>query len=505
MNNAEAIAMEHDQKELRRRTVLKQIATVAALGVTTAKAEPLGESEAQVPGPTKHVLPEAGHETRRLADYATSVRYDDLPPAVIQRAKDCIIDTVGVIIYGADLPWSKMIVAYARHNGAGGSSFILGAGGDPVHAPFAALANGALTHAFELDNLTKPDSGSHLGATLFAPALAVAQERGIGGRDLVTAFVAGAEVMIRIGRATKHTNEARGFHAPGTTGPFGAAVAVGKLRGLDADQMTNALGIAGSLASGLLEFAHSDGAMVKRLHLGRAAEGGALAASLAAEGFTGPSTVLEGRYGFLPVFCTDYDLAALTSGLGTDYVTMTAMIKRFACHITAHNPVEATLDLKEEHKFSGTDVAAINIAGNERMAKVNNIPAPKDVMLAQYSIPFSVALSVYRDPRDPRSFDETAVHDPDIRALAKLVTMSIVEGQDRRDLACTVTIVLKEGRVLTRRVTEFRGTPERPLDKEGLQEKFMLLTRHLDRTKMEHLFGRLQQIEVERDLAWLKV
>jgi 2-methylcitrate dehydratase PrpD len=258
-------------------------------------------------------MPDAGHETRRLADYATSVRYDDLPPAVIQRAKDCIVDTVGVIIYGADLPWSKMIGAYTRYNGAGGSSFILGTGGDPVHAPFAALANGALTHAFELDNLTEPDSGSHPGATLFASALAVAQERGIGGRDLVTAFAAGAEVMIRIGRATKHTNQARAFHAPSTIGPFGAAVAVGKLRGLDADQMTNALRVAGSLAGGLLEFAHSDGAMVKRLHLGRASEGGVLAASLAADGFTGPSTVLEGRYGFLPVFCTDYDLAAASA------------------------------------------------------------------------------------------------------------------------------------------------------------------------------------------------
>jgi 2-methylcitrate dehydratase PrpD len=497
--------MADDQQEFGRRTVLKQIATVTALGMTTARAEPSAENETHSAASTQHPLPEAGHATRQLAEYATSVRYDDLPPAVIQRAKDCIIDTVGVIIYGADLPWSKMIVAYSRSNGAGGKSFILGAGGEPVHAPSAALANGALTHAFELDNLTKPDSGAHPGATLFAPGLAVAQDRGIGGRDLVTAFVAGAEVMIRIGRATKHTNEARGFHAPGTTGPFGGAVAVGKLRGLDAERMTNALGIAGSLAGGLLEFAHSDGAMVKRLHLGRAAEGGVLAASLAADGFTGPSTVLEGRYGFLAVFCTDYDLTELTRGLGTDYVTMTAMIKRFACHITAHNPVEATLDLKEEHKFSGADVAAINIAGNERMARVNNIPAPQDVMLAQYSIPFSVALAVYRDPRDPRSFDETAVHDPDIRALAKLVTMSIVEGQDRRDLTCTVTITLKDGRALTRRVTEFRGTPERPLDQEGLREKFMLLTRHLDRIKMERLFERLQHIEEEKDLDWLRL
>jgi 2-methylcitrate dehydratase PrpD len=97
------------------------------------------------------------------------------------------------------------------------------------------------------------------------------------------------------------------------------------------------------------------------------------------------------------------------------------------------------------------------------------------------------------------------VHDPDIRALAQRVTMSIVDGQDRRDLASTVTITLKDGRVLSRRVTEFRGTPERPLDQAGLREKFLLLTRHLDRAKMEGLFERLQQIEMEKSLDWLKV
>src|SRR5207237_8040848 len=118
------------------------------------------------------------------------------------------------------------------------------------------------------DKLTKPNAGVHPGATLLSPALAIAQDRGIGGRELVTAVVAGAEVMIRIGRATKHSNEARGFHAPGTTGPFGAAVAAGRLMGFDSERMRNALGIAGSLACGLLEFAGpGTGAMAKRLHL----------------------------------------------------------------------------------------------------------------------------------------------------------------------------------------------------------------------------------------------
>src|SRR5581483_2942361 len=174
------------------------------------------------------------HETTTLAEYAAGLRYDELPPPVIALAKNIIADTIATIAYGAGLPWSKTIVAYAERTGARGNSRILGPGGALVQAPLAAFANGALTHAFELDNLTRPGSGVHPGATLLAPGLAVAQERGLGGRDLIAAFVAGAEVMIRIGRATHHTNEARGFHAPGTTGPFGGAIAAGRLMSFDA-------------------------------------------------------------------------------------------------------------------------------------------------------------------------------------------------------------------------------------------------------------------------------
>jgi 2-methylcitrate dehydratase PrpD len=485
---------------LPRRTFLKQIATAAG---AAPLAPALFASSASAEGPAHQ---ETNHETERLAAYAAALRYEDLPPAVIQRAKDCMCDTVGAIVYGAELPWSKMIIAYAQRNSKAGTSSILGVGGAPVHPGAAALANGAMTHAFELDNLTKPDSGSHPGATVFTAALAIAQDRGYGGREVLTAFVAGSEVMIRIGHATKHSNEARGFHAPGTTGPFGAATASGRLMGFDAARMTNALGIAGSCAGGLLEFAHAgNGAMVKRLHMGRAAEGGIMAASLAAEGFTGPTSVLEGEYGFLRVFCNEWDVSELTRGLGSTYFTLDTMIKRYACHITAHNPVEATLDLRAEHGFTAADVAAIIIAGNERMAKTNNIPAPADMMMAQYSIPFSVALSLYRDPIDPRSFDETAVHDPAILDLASRTRMVVTPGQDRRDLAVTVTVRLKDGREVSRKVTSFKGTPERPLDRAELREKFLLLTKRLGHDRMAPLFDRIQAIETEKAMDWLNV
>ena len=234
------------------------------------------------------------NETAQVADYAVALRYDDIPGDVVERAKQAIADTIASIVYGHQLPWSRIIAALAERTGAGGRSRVLGPGGALVHAGAAALANGALAHAFEMDNLTWPSTGVHPGATLLSAGLAVAQERGIGergsgGRELITAFVAGAEVMIRIGRATKHSNEIRGFHAPGTTGPFGAAIACGRLMHFDAERMKNALGVAGSLACGLLEFARSGtGAMVKRLHLGRAAESGVLAASLAGDGYHRP-------------------------------------------------------------------------------------------------------------------------------------------------------------------------------------------------------------------------
>src|SRR5262245_13714725 len=212
-------------------------------------------------------------ETAQLAEYAASLRYADIPGDVVKRAKQCIADTIATIIFGYDLSWSRIVVAFAQRYGTGGKSRILGLAGAHVHPPAAALANGALAHAFEMDNLTWPSTGVHPGATLLASGLAVAQERGIGGRELIAAFVAGAEVMIRIGRATHHSNEGRGFHAPGTTGPFGAAIACGKLMDFDAERMCNALGIAGSLSCGLMEFARSGtGAMVKRLHLGRGRE-----------------------------------------------------------------------------------------------------------------------------------------------------------------------------------------------------------------------------------------
>jgi 2-methylcitrate dehydratase PrpD len=436
------------------------------------------------------------HETVRLARYAAALRYQDLPAEIVERAKECIADTVAAIICGAALPWSRIVIGYAERTGPGGKSRILGTNRPAVTAPAAALANGALAHAFELDSLTRPGAGVHPGATLLPPALALAQQQGLGGKALIAAFVAGCEVMVRIGRATGHTNEQRGFHAPGNTGPFGGAIAGGHLLGLDAEAMANALGIAGSLACGLLEFARAGrGGMVKRLHLGRASEGGVLAASLAHDGFTAPDTVLEGPFGFLAVFCREWDLSQLTHGLGEHWATTSIALKRYPCHINAHAAVKALSQLQAEHGFTGAEVEAVAISGSERMATLHNIPEPADLMMAQYSVPFCAALALYRDPRNPESFADGALDDPDIRALTRRV---MVQAASHGAGPTTVAVNLKGGRRFS--ATAADGT----LDPADLGDKFARLTHAaLGDRAAAALFERLQRLEREDSLDWL--
>jgi 2-methylcitrate dehydratase PrpD len=438
------------------------------------------------------------NETVQLAEYAAGLRYEDLPAEVVACARDCIIDTVAACICGSALPWSRIVIDYAERTGPGGTSRILGHG-SPVQAPSAALANGALAHAFELDALTRPGAGAHPGATVLPPALAVAQEARVNasGRALIAAFVAGNEVMIRIGRATGHTNEARGFHAPGTTGPFGAAVACGHLLGLDAGRMANALGLAGSLAGGLLEFARGDGGMVKRLHLGRASEAGVLAASLAHAGFTGPRTVIEGEFGFLRVFCTEFDETALTRNLGHEYVTLSTVLKRYPVHATAHAAVRAVRDLQTEHRFSVGDIETITVTGNKRMIERHNIAEPADLMLAQYSIPFCVALALYREARDPESYDESALADPQIRALTRRVHLVPEQGAGHGAMGSTVTVTLADGQYFERHVDS--GL----LEAGELADKFTRLTRAVLGDRAPALYQRLQGLETEASLDWL--
>lgn len=447
-------------------------------------------------------------QTRALAEYVAGLRYEDIPDDVRDRARDCIQDTVGVAVFGAPLPWSRIVADYARHNGGGGGSgacTILGAAGAKVSAPMAALANGAAAHAFEMDCLRKPSAGVHPGG-LVPPALAVAEERGASGRDLIAAFVAGMEAATRIGLATRHSSEEKGFHNPGLTGVFGGLVAAGKLLGLDAGQMTNAFGIGGSLCSGLLEFAKSGaGGMVKRLHLGRAAEGGVLAASLAQGGFEGPPTVLEGRYGFLNAFAENAAPDMLTDGLGTTWETRTICFKRSACHATAQGPVQAMDDLRAEEGFGPEDVAEIELATSKKVLANHDIRTPADVMAAQYSVPYSLALSFFGDAVDPHTFLEADLTDPAVLDLCARIDLSFFEetAKPGQNWACRMTVRLKDGRTFERTVTDFRGSPTMPATPAEFDAKFGAATKGLGAEKSARLLDGLRRLEAQENLSGL--
>lgn len=440
--------------------------------------------------------------SQTLAQFATALTYDAIPPEVVERAKDALIDTVGACALGAQLPWSQRVIGYAQRNSAPGECSVIGTG-VKLRAPFACLANGAAAHAFELDPLCEPSVGMHPGAALAVPGLAVAQGRNKSGRELIEAYVAGFEVLYRIGQAARQSSEKLGFHAPGVMGVYGAATVAGKLLGLTAEQLAHAYGIAGSMSSGLMEFAHSGG-QVKRLHLGRTAEGGFMAAALARDGLTGPSQVLEGRYGTLNTFARDAQPEWLTRDLGSEWHALKLKIKRFACHSNAQVPVSLLLDLKAKHGIGGGDVARITLAVNEKTLSHHNIREPKDLAMAQYSVPFSAALALFTDPTDPWVFCAQNVEDPRIRALSKTAVLEPYGASTSAvGLATRVSLHLKNGATFSAEGDNFKGTPAMPLLRGELLEKFLKLTAHRARPKAERLFAQLADAENVKDVSKL--
>jgi 2-methylcitrate dehydratase PrpD len=452
-------------------------------------------------------------ETKRLAEFATALRYEDIPEPVIAITKACLIDAVAVALFGSGLPWGKSVADFAFHVGESAGGYSNGKGASTVlspalrrvSAPAAALANGTFAHSFEFDNLRQPSVGVHPGSTASLAALAVAEEFDVFGRDLITALVAGNECMLRTGLAAKSTSEHFGFHAPGLTGVFGSAIAASRIMGNDAHKTTMAIGIGGSFGSGLLAFAKAgNGGMVKRLHMGRAAEGGVTAAYLAARGFEGPDVVLEGKFGYLDVYAEGGDPALLVEGLGVRWDSLNIWFKMFPCHVTAQAPVRAIQELQRRHKFTADDVARIVLAASDKVLSHHADRAPADVGTAQYSVPFSVALALFRDPADPQAFLDGPNQNPKILEICRAIELrpyatAIAAGLNS---TCRLDVTLKDGRVLS--VDKADGDERDPsATVEPLVEnKFFNLTSALPRGRPAELLARLKTIE-DRAIASL--
>jgi len=364
--------------------------------------------------------------TAALSNFVAGFQPGDLPDDARKAIRLAILDTLAAGRYGMPEPWTRMVQeSVAALPPAPGAPGLARAWGD-VEATLrpgdAALLNGVAAHAFELDDFS---AKLHPGAVVLPAALAVAEARGASLADLETATALGYETMIRVSLALD-PNKARlrGWHLTGVVGPLGAAVAVAKLLGLGPEQTRWALGLAATQGAGLFAF-NADGAMSKRLHPGKAAQSGLLAADLAQRGFTGPATVLEVEDGgYLRAFSDHWSIEPLGDGLGQDWRLMGTNFKPYACCGSVHAYVDAAKQIRAELGGAPQEGQPIR-AG---VAKVVDVQCgydyqPGATLNSQMSLRYCLAVALLDGEALPAQFRDERIADPAVTALAQRIEL----------------------------------------------------------------------------------
>jgi len=422
--------------------------------------------------------------TRQLAEFAAELQLSDVPPEVVARAKSIILDGLGCGLFGAHLKWTEILGdVVQRLEPRGGSTSIWG-GGRTASATSAVLVNGTMIQGYELDD-ANPASIHSCAAVLpvvFAAAELVGPDK-VNGETLLTAIIAGFEVGPRVGLCMNGNKMlAKGWHTPGLFGAFPAAVAAGRVLGLDSEQIFQALGIAGPQAGGIL--ATQFGSMVKRMLSAKAAQSGLYAALLAAEGFTGIADVFEEEYGG---FCTTFtqstdgfDLLELTDGLGTRWETMRISIKRHACVGTNLSAMDAIEALMEEG-LRADDVERIAVKMTDDAVKHSWwLPyEPVGLTAAQMHLGFCIAMKLIDGEVFVDQMVEANMGRPDLLAFATRVDCLRDEEREKKGRAfargADVEVLLKDGRVIRKVVDNFLGSWQKPMSDEQMAVKFRRL------------------------------
>lgn len=335
--------------------------------------------------------------TRDLAEYTAGLRYEDLPPAVVERAKLLILDITGIMVRARrDAESTEPLIAAVQRLGlTGGDCTVVG--DNSGYAPTAAaLINGTLAHSLDFDD-THAQGSLHSSAPIVPAALAAAEMSDSSGKDFIAAVVAGYEVQIRLSLALGPSDHYdRGYHPTATCGVFGAAVAAGKLLGLDADGLENAFGVALSQAAGSMQFL-ADGAWTKRSHVGQAAQNGLICATMAGEGFQGPKQAFEGKWGFLYAYAPNGDPDKVVEGLGETWKTLELAVKPYpSCRYT-HAAMDALAVLLRDNDIDAADIESVEIGLPETGWKIVGNPEedkrnPTSIVDGQFSMPFCAAV-----------------------------------------------------------------------------------------------------------------
>lgn len=359
-------------------------------------------------------------QAEQLADYAVGLSLDAVPEAVRQKAKLCILDTVGCMIAGSATRVGQVVRAYAGRGATGGDCTIAGSGA-PAALEFAALANGTMAHVLELDDGHRP-SDNHLGCVVVPAAIAAAEDAGASGAALLKAVIAGYDIMGRVGQATCLPRMMTAFHGTATTGGFGAATAAGILFELSAAELACALGIAGTGGAGLRE-AFVSGADCKSFQVGRSVWNGINAALLARLGLEGPRDIFEGKYGFVNSQTPIPRHALIVADLGTRFAVAESAFKIHAACGILFTAIDAALELRSTHRVDADRIERIRVALPDwvRDDPVFARRRPQTAGQARFSIPFTLAAALRYGEVSPRQLSAAAIADPHIADLEQRI------------------------------------------------------------------------------------
>ncbi len=446
--------------------------------------------------------------TRGIAEFVSNLKYEAIPPEVLARIKLLMLDSLGCALYGVNLEWCRILQNTLSAMDSGPN--VVWGTDKRVSGPHAALINGTQIQSFELDDVHR-QGVLHVGAVVIPSLLSIAETRGMSGREFLASAVAGYEIGPRVGIAMGPEHIAQGWHSGATLGVFSSAAGAARGMKLDVDKTVHALGVAGTQASGLM--AAQYGAMVKRMHAGRACQSGLYGALFAEQGFTGILNVLESEYGG---FCTTlsrstdrFDLKELTAGFGTVWQTMGVALKFYSCVGSNHSTLDAIRLMQQEKPFGKNEVKKIIVRGSQvTMDHVGWKYSPQGLTSAQLNLPYCVATWLIEGDCFVDQFTEEMVADPERIKLADVVEVEhdeeITKAGSKKRHKVHVEVQLKDGTKMNRTVEAGRGNENNFASEADVIEKFeKLATKNLPKAQVEKIRDFMLNLENEKDAGQL--
>ena len=411
--------------------------------------------------------------TDTIAKWIVNTTYEDIPPDAIRVANESCFDVIGVILAGSAQPVGEIIKKYVADQGAAPQATVLSSGSQSSVAN-AALANGTMGHALDYDDF---GGFGHPTVAIFPALLAIGEHSGATGRDLLEAYVIGCEVGLALQHATKYKQMDKGFHSTAVIGRLACTAACAKLMKLDHGQTVMALGMAGSMASGLI---HNFGTMTKPLHAGLTCRDGVTAAQLAQRGLTAGEQIIEHPFGFATTVLGEgiYDLDEMAENLGKPYRVQDAlMIKKYPCCGGNHAMLDSLFSLMRDNDFTYEDVTSAEV-DQSYYSVVMLYQDPDDELKGKFSAKFNVAAALVDGEIAVDTFTQEKIADPTINeTMGKVRTRVMAKSEEmltRSDDGHKIKITLKDGRVfehVTARA-DILGSQKNPWGFENIKAKF---------------------------------